>query len=405
MSGEVIQRPKCISLFTGGCGLDLGVERSGFEIVVGNDILEASKETLEKMRPERPFILDDLFKVNSNDLLSAANLSAEDISIVIGGSPCQSYSILGKRKSIAEENGLLLFEFLRVIRDIKPRMFVLENVPGLMSAKGPASRLNCHECNTLVEFDWFAIESKLRKDESVVAICPNCNNGIYNGIHETEGGVLKILEKEFHKLGYTTNTKMLNSVNYGVPQTRKRVFMLGYRGDSILEFPAKTHRSTVLRRDAPGDERNLLPPITVEEAFQGVEGLPNMEKRKHGTKVRKRYEKLGPGSRDKVDHTDRLRLGVPAGTLLVGSSRGGGRPFIHPTAPRIITVREGARLQAFPDDWIFYGTVTNQYRLIGNAVPVKLAEVIATSIYHQVYSKAVIQVGLKKFEDLAEQRV
>jgi len=108
-------------------------------------------------------------------------------------------------------------------------------------------------------------------------------------------------------------------------------------------------------------------------ALGGVEGLPNHRKRPHGPRVKGRYARILPGERDATDHTDRIHPALPSGTVLVGSAAGGGRPHIHPFEDRVITVREGARLQSFPDWYVFRGTNTAQYRQVGNAVPPLLA--------------------------------
>ena len=115
-------------------------------------------------------------------------------------------------------------------------------------------------------------------------------------------------------------------------------------------------------------------------ALEQVENLHNHDIRIHGERVRSRYEKIPPGSRDKVDHTDRIDPEKPSGTVLVGSKAGGGRPHIHPYVPRHITVREAARLQSFPDWYKFLGTSTAQYRQVGNAVPPLLAFAVGKSI-------------------------
>ena len=108
--------------------------------------------------------------------------------------------------------------------------------------------------------------------------------------------------------------------------------------------------------------RNYLFGSPAHLALENTDGLPNHRIRPHGKRVKERYSKLAPGSRDKVDHTDRIDPDRPSGTVLVGSRAGGGRPFIHPHEPRHITVREGARLQSFPDWYIFAGPDTWQYR-------------------------------------------
>jgi DNA (cytosine-5)-methyltransferase 1 len=190
----------------------------------------------------------------------------------------------------------------------------------------------------------------------------------------SQHGAYTIIRK-FEKLNYKTTFRVLDAVNFGAPQRRKRVFFVGCKDERIHLDPKPTYYSG---KQQTLDGQLLLPPRTVRDAFTNppLDGLPNHLKRQHGERVHKRYKSLRPGERDKIDHTDRLEWDKPSGTLLVGSSAGGGRPHIHPEEPRVITVREGARLQTFSDTWVFAGTVTDQYRLVGNAVPVVLARAV-----------------------------
>jgi len=121
--------------------------------------------------------------------------------------------------------------------------------------------------------------------------------------------------------------------------------------------------------------------------LEHLEDCKNHRLRIHGDRVRGRYEKVPQGGRDKVDHTDRIHPEKPSGTVLVGSRAGGGRPFIHPYEPRHITVREAARLQSFPDTFVFYGNKTQQYRQAGNAVPPLLGRYLAEQLLKYLKQK------------------
>lgn len=230
------------------------------------------------------------------------------VDIIAGGPPCQSFSILGKRSSFKDPRGRLVFEFCRLIRDIRPRTFVFENVPGLLTLNGGA--------------DW-----------------------------------LELLKYFRQRTGYAIHHAVLNAADFGVPQIRKRIFIVGLRNGEAFEFPEPTHRNP--------DEIGLFDAhkpawLPCDVVFSGLDGLPNHDIRPHGSRVRGRYERIPPGGRDKTDHTDRLKLGRPSGTVIVGSKAGGGRPHIHPVEPRVITVREAARLQSFPDWYVFKGGATEQ---------------------------------------------
>ena len=161
------------------------------------------------------------------------------------------------------------------------------------------------------------------------------------------------------KTGYHIHWTKLNAVNFGIPQVRQRVFLVGFRQKADFQFPK------MISLGGKG--------VASSWALQGVDGLPNHDIRQHGERVRCRYSRLLPGQRDRTDHTDRIDPSQPSGTVLVGSGAGGGRPHIHPYEDRVITVREAARLQSFPDWYVFHGGSTAQYRQVGNAVPPLLA--------------------------------
>jgi DNA (cytosine-5)-methyltransferase 1 len=315
---------KGFGFFSGGGGLDLGMSYAGFDIVYTSDIETQHCETLKHNFPEAIVEAADITKQSGAKIFKDTGL--ESVDIMVGGPPCQSFSILGKRKSFEDERGKLVFEYARMVREIKPKAFVLENVPGLLNVnKGK---------------DWEEL--------------------------------LKFFKEE---TGYTLYHKVLNSANYGAPQIRRRVFLVGFRENKKFEFPKPTHHSIEMNTD-----ESVPNWVTSRQALVGVDGLPNQLIRIHGDRVRGRYEQIPQGGRDKIDRTDRLHPEMPSGTVIVGSSKGGGRPFIHFQEPRHLTVREAARLQSFPDWYEFKNTSTWQYRAVGNAVPVLMAKAVGERI-------------------------
>ncbi len=218
-------------------------------------------------------------------------------------------------------------QFVRFVKESRPRAFIMENVDGFLSFDDGAA---CQEI--VAQFS-----------------DPACH--------------------------YYVHPWRLDAVDFGVPQYRKRGFLVGLSNEfcdaHLLKAPLPTHRprpKNVSQDKLDFDSRPFY--RTVGDAFANYSSdLPNHDPRIHGKRVRNRYAKLPAGKRDPVDHTDRLCWNEPSGTVLVGSSGGGARPFIHPEEPRHITVREAARLQTFSDEWIFVGNQTAQYRQVGNAVP------------------------------------
>lgn len=330
--------------------MDLGLEQAAtedfcFELLACVDISKDARQTIGHNRPNLLVIGDkndehngDLSIMPREVLLEKAKIQQGEPDLVVGGPPCQTWSILGKRRGFNDMRGLLVLDFAKYVKEIQPRAFIMENVYGLLS--------------------------------------------------QANGEAFDTLLCLFRDAGYKAiSTWTLDAVNFGVPQYRRRVFIVGFRDDlnkaSNLPEPKATHRPIDFADEQPDDD--LRPRYrTVQSALADIpQDAKNNEIRIHGERVRKRYEALPQGGRDAVDHTDRLCWDKPSGTVLVGSSKGGGRPFIHPQHPRHLTVREAARLQGFPDEWEFQGSRTAQYRQVGNAVPPLIAKFVGQEVaYH-----------------------
>lgn len=320
---DVVYKYTCISLFSGGGGLDLGVNLAGFRSVLVSDLIPAYISTIKHNFPQVITYTKDATNLTAKELLQLTHVP--EIDLMIAGPPCQSFSILGQRKALDDPRGKLTIKYFELISDVKPKSFIFENVPGLLTV------------------------NKGRDFKNLFAFAQE-------------------------KTGYTLFTTRLNAMQFGIPQSRERVFIVGFRPDidcSSFDFPDKP----------TGNYSECLGKVTPSKlALEHVEGLPNHVIRIHGDRVRTRYQKIPQGGRDHTDHTDRIDSARPSGTVLVGSSAGGGRPHIHPYEPRVITVREAARLQSFPDWYEFMGSSTEQYRQVGNAVPPLMAYEIAMKI-------------------------
>ncbi len=258
----------------------------------------------------------DALELTGKELLQLAGTT--EIDLVAAGPPCQSFSVLGRRGALDDPRGKLALKYFELVAEIGPRAFIFENVPGILSVnKGE---------------DW-----------------------------------KRLVEHAKEKTGYTLHIGKLNAVHFGVAQQRERVVIVGFRDEVDFKFPAN-------KPSGLGSELvSSFSSIPSSWALEYVDGLSNHELRPHGSVVRKRYELVSPGTRDKTDHTDRIDPDKPSRTVLVGSSLGGGRPHIHPTEHRVITVREAARIQSFPDSYKFDGNVGPIRTGIGNAVPPLMA--------------------------------
>lgn len=377
-----------ISLFSGAMGLDLGMERAGFKIRVCNELDKFAAETIRK-NSSIPVIEEDLNKVPTQRLLDEADLKRDEVTMVIGGPPCQAFSTAGKQRGMADFRGNLLIQYLRVITDVRPPYFILENVRGILSAKINALPPEYHE---------------------------------YEGIKDLKGSVMHFLTSEFKKLGYSISYALLNAANYGVPEKRERVIIIGHKGERI-PLPAPTHSEHaehgtlpwVTLRDAIGDlehEENLryipLRPQSIPYVKQLKEGenwrnLPEEEARKA---MGKAYDLTG----GKTGFLRRLRFDKPSPTLVTSPTMPA-TLLCHPTQLRPLSIEEYARIQQFPDYWVFEGNIDKIYKQIGNAVPVGLGYAVGHQIMRHIKGETHADEELKnripysRYKNTTDQRV
>lgn len=332
-----------ISLFSGAGGLDLGIEAAGFVTRLCNDIDDFSCKTLNlnKSRQHGSFLRQatiaqrNIKDYSTEEILKDAGLTKDQVDLVYGGPPCQAFSVFGKRQGINDPRGTLLWDYIRVIREIQPRSFIFENVAGILTVDD--GRV----------FDM--LKAALETNES--------GERCYN-------------------LSYA----LFNTAAYGIPQYRQRVIIYGVRCHEAIPLPAETHYT---QPDAPVP--GLLPPVTVATAFRGLPDAPsdtlaNHVGRSHGPAVIERYNNMAYGERDSKTRINRLDPNKPSYTIVVGSDKGGGKGHVHPFLPREVTPRESARIQTFPDFWEFTGTSRHPIRQVGNAVPPLFAGVIASNL-------------------------
>ncbi|MBQ9344993.1 MAG: DNA cytosine methyltransferase [Kiritimatiellae bacterium] len=339
-----------VSLFSGAMGLDLGLEKAGMDIRIGQDYDKSCVETMQANN--HPVMGGDIRALSPEVLLDAARLKVGEPFLICGGPPCQPFSTAGKRLGINDPRGSLFMDFIRMIAAIQPRFFVMENVKGLMSAP-------------------------LRTDEK---------GGMLAG-----GTVLGVILAEFAKLNYKTVFGILDAVNYGVPQFRERFVLIGSRDAEDIFLPVPTHfqrhqnpayrwrtlgdaikdlenapgvyhefspeRAKFLKMVPPGGNWRSLPPDLLEEAMGGA-------------------YKSGGG---KVGFYRRLSYAEPCPTVTTAPAQKA-TMLCHPTQLRALSISEYKRIQQFPDDWKLTGSSADQYRQIGNAVPVGLAKAIGEAL-------------------------
>jgi DNA (cytosine-5)-methyltransferase 1 len=403
---------KVASLFSGCGGLDLGFIQAGFEVIWANDFFKEAVETYRHNIGDH-IVYGDITKIPSSEI-------PDDFDVLLGGFPCQGFSVANNKRSMADERNFLYKELLRLIDDKRPKFFVGENVKGLLSMQ--------------------------------------------------KGKVIEMIVNDFKSLGYNVDYRLLKASDYGVPQNRERVVIIGNRLGLENLFPDKTH----------GDQndmfRNLKPYVTVKEVCGHLENIRTRDKsfklnnelinnhvartnvadtfwgRKHkvnqheicdylkfwrnksGLSTKKIDEHFGYahtaghwfrkdnnsgsipnpkdwwelkkllGFDDKYDKAvtelelkpisfeQSLRINNwdrPSDTITATG------PEIHPNKERRMSVRECAIIQTFPNDFVFKGSLGNMYKQIGNAVPVLLGKKIAEVIYQQLEYERIINLKQK----------
>jgi len=323
------------SFFSGCGGLDLGFEAAGFEHAVCIDNNELFCNTLRVNRPKWKVIgpPDSAGDVSDRNRLHKElkqYISSNFDGVFIGGPPCQPFSIAANQRFTKDDSnfkrvgfshktyGNLIFDFIWFIKKFKPKAFLIENVPGLAIDGG----------------------KKL-------------------------GQALSVLSN----IGYSVSgPRVLDAITYGVPQYRKRLFIIGsLRGTFIFPQPVGKKVPCYKALRLPSRAKNHIT-------------------RKHTAESIKRYMMLGCGERDQLGRVDRLNPNLPSNTVIAGGTRGGGRSHLHPLIPRTLSVRECARLQTFPDSFVFGGSAARQFTQVGNAVPPVLAYHLASSLAQQAFS-------------------
>lgn len=319
---------KLVSLFTGAGGLDLGFEEAGFEIIWANEFDSTIWDTFECNFPDAKLDKRSIIDITSSDIPEAEG--------IIGGPPCQSWSEIGAKRGINDKRGQLFFEYIRVLRDKEPLFFLAENVSGIL-------------------LPW--------------------NREAFNEIL-----------RQFKSLNYNVSFALLNAHDYSVPQDRKRVIIVGFhkKTGKTFEFPKRLEKKLVLR-DAIWDLQNTAKSGKLYNKTNGSLPISNHEYMNGG------FSTIYM-SRNRVRSWDEPSYTIQAG---------GRHAPIHPQAPKMkfieqdkrifvpgkehlyrrLSVRECARIQTFPDSFIFkYDYIADGYKMVGNAVPVEFAKHLATKI-------------------------
>ncbi|GIU72456.1 MAG: hypothetical protein KatS3mg003_1935 [Candidatus Nitrosocaldaceae archaeon] len=351
-----------VSLFSGGYGLDLGFEYAGFHISVALDNDTASEQIIKANRPKIPFILGDITHISTKEILAEGKLGKDEVDVVIGGPPCQPFSTAGKRQGLRDPRASPLKEFIRVVNEVQPKTFVMEEVTGLLNAR----------------LKHVPITGRNR------ALRPE----------ELPGSVWHIVLEELRKTGYKITWSVLNAADFGVPQIRRRVFVIGLRRDLGIEphLPSPTHTK-------PGIHTLLgtKPWVCLLESIVGVDAGEYMET---PPKYKRYIEYVPPGGNwrqipeglvpdamngafiaggGRMGFYRRLSWFEPSPTLVTSPIMKGSM-LIHPLEDRPLSVSEYKVIQGFPKEWVISGSLTHKYRKVGEAVPPLLSYAVASTL-------------------------
>lgn len=333
-----------LGLFSGGGGLDLGLSTVGYNSVLTSDIDTHSCRTLKENQGKKAFYKDhpvlckDIRSLTYKDIKAATG--SKTIDFIVGGPPCQSFSIFGKRQGLKDPRGNLVFEYARLIKEIGPEGFLFENVAGLKTIDG---------------------------------------GSVYNDLLET----LSIDGK------YTVSAHEYQIAEYGIPQFRKRIIFVGAKnGKKVSEMekthttPSKVYNGYKAYNSVSAVLNGLPKPIISWNEQPSINGHVG---RKHSQRIIERYKQLDFGERDPKTRINRLDPAKPSYAIIVGSDAGGGKGHVHPHDSRELTPRESARLQTFPDWWEFNGKGRHIIRQVGNAVPPLFAAILGAHVNKEIF--------------------
>ena len=356
-------RPTVIDLFCGAGGLSEGFRQAGYRVLLGSDIDPTFGETFSRSHDGARFISKPIQSLSSAEILSATGLGKGQLDVLVGGPPCQGYSVYNHGRGEHDPRAGLFREYLRLVRELSPKWLVMENVTGLLSISG--------------------------------------------------GQLIQTIADEISKLGYNVEWQTLRAEDYGVPQERRRVVFIANRIGAPILFPEIEYGEGLKPFTTIWDAIGDLPLLAVEDDSHyrtAASTAYQREMRQSNPKLLNHYgPKLGKANQERIRHIPQggSWRDIPFDLLPEGMKRAKrsdhtkryGRPrltdlsctiltkcdihwgaYIHPIENRAFTVREAARLQSFPDNFVFYGSMTEQFVQIGNAVPPMMARSIANGI-------------------------
>tara|TARA_B000000475_G_scaffold200_1_gene159 strand:+ start:656 stop:1837 length:1182 start_codon:yes stop_codon:yes gene_type:complete len=387
----------CFELFAGCGGLGYGFHKEDFNIVVANELEENIAVTYKHNFPDTNVIVGDVTQKSTKEKIYKAFKSTR-CDVILGGPPCVAYSMSGHRNS-RDPRGQLFKDYVEFVKELKPKVFVMENVKGILTILHDKPNLTPEE-KSLADKYYVLEEEKLKlsaekkqltvkkKKKTSIPVIRNkrltkeVNSKIKkmkNDIPKFRMKVTDIITETFQKMGYNVQMKLLNSANYGVPQKRERVIFVGVINDITekFEYPVETHN-----KDGTDGK---LKWISVKEAIGDLKDLPedfeNLQQiyTKHTQKFIEKIKNTEIGSSVLKKYSEAFYRCYPDRPSNTVKENHGG-VFVHYEKNRVMTPRELARLQSFPDDFVFKGTKSSMLIQLGNAVPCGLSNAIAKQV-------------------------
>ena len=393
-----MKKYNALDLFSGCGGLSKGLEMAGFRIVAASDIWEPAAQTHKKNHHGTTFILGDITEESVRNRIVRA-FKGKSCDLITGGPPCQAYSMAGAR-NVDDKRGHLFEDYVEIVRRLKPKVFVMENVKGILTMEHDRQDLPSTEQKKLVrvkvleqERAALLLKRKQSKNTDKILFSVEDADRMEAVKRELAGSAIlrgKLREKvtdkivhRFKEIGYKVEFRTLNAADYGVPQKRERVIFIGIRKDIPIVFPVPTHQ--------PGSQEGpdlfgpaLAPWVTVRQSIDDLKNAPENIEWSHIY------------SRHKKDFVQRIH-GTPIGGSVFGGysdawyrsppdepsrtvKENHGGVFVHYEQDRVMTPRELARLQSFPDDFLFESSKSMVLKQIGNAVPPLLGKAIGRAL-------------------------